>query len=294
MLKDDIKVTTLRGPNIDVEAPSTNLFSRFQTRALQHPTKLAIVLDDQSISYAELYSLVTSFASRLLQVVHPGDIVCQCVERSIEMVVGILAIFLCNTVYCPLSPKDPLERHRSLLNETRAKVILVHQATNHLFSDDDGIDYIKLRIDEQENIESVPNVMITQELASLAFVVFTSGSTGTPKGVPIGHDNFAYYIASMCHEKYILANDIILQISQDTFDAHLQEILGAVLVGGTCILLRSSSGAHLNTAYLTQTMYQHQVTFTNLVPSLAIALIDYLSRLEQRFSPSLRLVISTG
>jgi non-ribosomal peptide synthetase component F len=294
MLKDDIKITTLRGPSINVEVPSTNLFNRFQTRVLQHPNKLAVVLDDQSLTYGELYSLVSSCASRLLQVVHPGDIVCQCVERSIEMVIGILAIFLCNTVYCPLSPKDPIERRRALLNETRAKVILVHQATDHLFSDDDGIDYIKLRIDEQESIESVTDTMVTEDLASLAFIVFTSGSTGIPKGVPIGHANFNYYLASMCHENYILANDIILQISQDTFDAHLQEILGAVLVGGTCILLRSRDGAHLNAAHLTQTMCQHQVTFTNLVPSLAIALIDYLSRLKQRFSSSLRIVISTG
>ncbi len=110
MLKDNIKMTTLRGPNIDVEAPSTNLFNRFQSRALQHPNKLAVVLDDQSLTYGELYSLVTSFASRLFQVVHPDDIVCQCVERSIEMVIGILSIFLCNAVYCPLSPKDPIER----------------------------------------------------------------------------------------------------------------------------------------------------------------------------------------
>ena len=282
MLKDTNKVTTLRGPKIDVEFSATNLFNRFRNRTFQHPNKLAVVLDDQALTYGELYSQVTSFAYRLLPIVQPGDIVCQCVERSIEMVIGILTVFLCNAVYCPLSPRDPIERRRALINETRATIILVHEATDHLFSEDE-INCRKLRINEQENIETDPDSLIVQDLASLAFVVFTSGSTGTPKGVPIGHAQFAYYLASMCYENYILESDIILQISQDTFDAHLQEILGAVLVGGTSVLLRSD-GAHLNTAYLTQTISQHQVTVTNLVPSMAIALIDYLTRLNQRFS----------
>lgn len=292
MLKDTSKVTTLRGPKIDVEFPAINLFNRFRNRTFQHPNKLAVVLDDQALTYGELYSLVTSFASRLLPVVQPGDIVCQCVERSIEMVIGILSVFLCNAVYCPLSPKDPLERRRALINETRAKVILVHEATDHLFPEE-TIHYSKLQINAQESTEADAENLNVQDLASLAFVVFTSGSTGTPKGVPIGHANFAYYLASMCYENYIVESDIILQISQDTFDAHLQEILGAVLVGGTSVLLKPG-GAHLNTAYLTQTISQHQVTLTNLVPSMAIALIDYLTRLNQRFSSSLRIVISTG
>lgn len=294
MSKENSKVRTFRGIEIDVDNPSTNLFNRFQNQVLEHPDKLAVELDDQSVTYGELYSLVTSLASRLSPLVRPGDVICQCVERSIEMVIGILAIFMCNTVYSPINPKNPIERRRTLLNETKAKVILVHEATDHLFSDDERINCIKLRIDEQEKIESTPDVIITQDATSLAYIVFTSGSTGTPKGVPITHTNFAYYLASMCHEHHIIGSDVTLQISQDTFDVHLQEILGAVLTGGTCVLLRPNSGAHLNTAYLIQTMCRYQVTSITIVPSLASALIDYLKRVKERFSPLLRVVISTG
>ena len=294
MLRDNVKVRTFRGLNIDVENPLTNLFNRFQTRVFEHPNKIAVVLDDQTVTYGELYSVVTSLSCRIAPFIHPGDVVCQCVERSIEMIVGILAIFMCNTIYSPINPKNPMERRRTLLNETRAKVILVHQATDHLFSGDECVDCIKLRIDESDNIESSLNGVITDDPASLAYIVFTSGSTGIPKGVPITHTNFAYYITSMCHEKYMLSNDITLQISRDTFDVHLQEILGSVLVGGTCVLLRSNSGAQLNIAYLIQTMSQHQITSITVVPSLASALVDYLTRFKQRFSPMLRIVISTG
>jgi non-ribosomal peptide synthetase component F len=208
------------------------------------------------------------------------------------MVVGILAIFMCNTVYCPLNPYDPTERHRILLKETQAKAILVHKATSHLFSGDDQ--FIKLQIDQQQNDDCSWTNKIKSVSSSIAFVVFTSGSTGTPKGVPISHINFLYYITSMHYERYLLESDIILQVSRDTFDAHLQEILGAVLLGGTCVLLRPSSGANLNVIYLTDVIQHHQVTIINLVPSLAIALIDHLNNPKRLLSSSLRLVISTG
>ncbi|CAF4145288.1 unnamed protein product, partial [Adineta steineri] len=284
--------TSLYGPSIEVVLPSTNLFDRFVERVCQHPNKIALILDDQSLTYAELFVLVNSLACRLSRIVQPNDVVCQCVERSIEMVIGILAIFMCNTTYCPLNPYDPDQRRQTLLSQTHAKVILVHNATAHLFIDDDHVSVIQ--IDQEDNNNSLDVNKTVDDPSAIAFIVFTSGSTGTPKGVPIGHTNFAYYLASMCHEQYILESDILLQISRDTFDAHIQEILGAVLVGGTCVLLGPSNGTHLNIAYLVKTMRNHHVTFVNLVPSVSIALIDYLSSPKQLLSSCLRIAISTG
>jgi non-ribosomal peptide synthetase component F len=208
------------------------------------------------------------------------------------MVVGILAIFMCNTVYCPISPYDPDQRRRTLLSETHTKVILVHNATAHLFINNDHVSIV--RIDQDDKNDSFAVDKAVNDPSAIAFIVFTSGSTGTPKGVPIGHTHFAYYLASMCYERYILESDIFLQVSRDTFDAHLQEILGAVLIGGTCVLLSPNSGTHLNIAYLIKIMRNHHVTFINLVPSLSIAFVDYLSSHKQQLSSFLRIAISTG
>jgi non-ribosomal peptide synthetase component F len=180
-----------------------------------------------------------------------------------------------------------------LVSETRAKVVLVHKATNNLFDHDDRVHTLRIDCQEQGE-ESCLNSENVVDPSSLAFVVFTSGSTGTPKGVPIDHGNFLHYLAAMSHMRYLLKNDIILQVSRDTFDAHLQEILGAVLLGGTSVLLSPTNGAHLNMTYLVDTMNRYEITYINLVPSLAIALIDYLSYSKQLLSPSLRLVVSTG
>jgi len=283
---------SLHGSPVEVVLPSTNLYDRFVERACHLPNKIAVILEDQLVTYGELYSLVNSLACRLSRIVHPGDVVCQCVERSIEMVVGILAIFMCNTVYCPISPYDPDQRRQTLLNETHTKVMLVHNATAHLFIDNDHVSIV--RIDQDDENDSFAAGKASYDPSAIAFIVFTSGSTGTPKGVPIGHTQFAYYLASMCYEQYILESDIFLQVSRDTFDAHLQEILGALLIGGTCVLLNPNSGTHLNVAYLIKIMRNHHVTFINLVPSLSIALVDYLSSPKQLLSLYLRIAISTG
>jgi non-ribosomal peptide synthetase component F len=284
--------TSLYGSPIEVVSPSTNLCDRFVERACHLPNKIAVVFDDQSITYGELYSLVNSLACRLSRIVQPGDIVCQCVERSIEMVVGILAIFMCNTVYCPLNPYDSNQRHRTLLSEVNVKVILVHNSTAHLFIDNDRI--CMVRIDQDNRNDPFVIDKTVDDPSAIAFLVFTSGSTGTPKGVPIEHKNFSYYLAAMCHERYILESDILLQVSRDTFDLHLEEILGAVLVGGSCVLLNPSSGIHLNIGYLIKIIRNHHITFINLVPSLSIALIDYLSNPKQLLSSFLRVAISLG
>lgn len=285
-------ITSLHGSPLKVVLSSTNLYDRFVEQVNRFPNKIAVILEDQSLTYGELYSLVNSIACRLSGIVQVGDVVCQCVERSIEMVIGMLAIFMCNTVYCPLSPYDPDRRRRALIDETHTKVVLVHNVTAHLFIDNDRVSIV--RIDQEDKNDVVVGHKTTNDPSAIAFIVFTSGSTGTPKGVPIGHTNFAYYLASMCNEHYILESDILLQISRDTFDAHIQEILGAVLVGGACVLLNPSNGTHLNVTYLIKTMRNHNVTFVNLVPSLSIALIDYLSSPKQLLSSSLRIVISTG
>jgi non-ribosomal peptide synthetase component F len=286
------QIISLYGPSIDFVSTSTNVFDRFVKRVFDHPNKIAVVLEDQLITYGELYWLVNSFACRLSKIVKSGDIVCQCVERSIEMVVGILSIFMCNTVYCPISPYDSDQRRRTLINQTNAKIILVHNATANLFIDNDRVSIVQ--IDQDNKNESFTLDKAVNDPSAIAFIVFTSGSTGIPKGVPIGHKNFSLYLDSMCHEEYILESDILLQVSRDTFDAHLQEILGAVLIGGSCVLLNPNNGTHLNIDYLIKIIRNNHVTYINLVPSLSIALIDYLSNPKQLLSSFLRIVVSTG
>ncbi|CAF4166510.1 unnamed protein product, partial [Adineta steineri] len=104
---------------------------QFACRANENPQKVAVILDDQCLTYAELLYTSQLLASHLIDECHvqPGDIIGQCVERSIEMAIGILGILLSGASYLPLPPDLPAERLRSLLQLTHPRCILVHSAT---------------------------------------------------------------------------------------------------------------------------------------------------------------------
>ncbi|CAF5022259.1 unnamed protein product, partial [Rotaria sp. Silwood1] len=103
--------------NTQVLFPSvTCIHHEFVHQVMEHPQKVAVELDDQSLTYDELLYYVQVSSLNLLneQRVLVGDIICQCVERSISMVIGMMAIVMAGGVYCPLSPRDPEHRLHAL------------------------------------------------------------------------------------------------------------------------------------------------------------------------------------
>ena len=156
-----------------------------------HPQKIAVELDEQMITYNELLFYAQTLALNLVDEhgVKEGDIICQCVERSISMVIGMMAIQLCGAVYCPLSPRDPLLRLQTLIEQTQCQLVLMHDLTEKKFdlqSTTVNIDVV-INMDQsmtnEINVDRLSNVMISGE--SIAYIIFTSGSTGTPKAVSV-------------------------------------------------------------------------------------------------------------
>ncbi|CAF4353996.1 unnamed protein product, partial [Adineta steineri] len=155
----------------------------FAHRAQEHPQKIGVLMQDQSLSYGEILHYSQQLALYLLTHCHvrPGDIVCQLVERSIEMVLGILAIWMCGAIYTPFSPREPAARLHSRISSLQARVLLVHTATRHFIEQTSDLTIVEVdRIGEQTNdISALDNVSVTSE--HLSHIVFTSGSTGEPK-----------------------------------------------------------------------------------------------------------------
>ena len=163
----------------------------FVQQSQQYSQKVALILDEQCLTYAELLYYVQLVAMHLIDDfdVKRQEIICQCVERSIEMVISILAILMTGAIYCPLNPQHPPARLLSLVEDTQAKHIVVQDLTKSKF-DNGNLDVVNDIINIEEiinenkmisDIRCLSDVEVSRE--DIAYVIFTSGSTGKPKGV---------------------------------------------------------------------------------------------------------------
>jgi non-ribosomal peptide synthetase component F len=248
----------------------------FAQQAMMHPWKVAVTLDEQSLTYGELLDQVQRLAFFLINSkgVRPGDTVCQCIDRSIEMIVGIMGIMMSGAVYAPLSTSDSLDRLQLLIHQVDAKLLLVNQRSSSYLNQFNVpvVDIAEiLHSDDSLNdvqIEQLSGVVVTSD--SISHIVFTSGSTGLPKAVQLRHRNFMAYLKT----HVIQQNDIVLQLTSSSFDSHLDDIGGALIRGGHLVMLKI--GGYLDFDYMTKVIYHKNVTYIGPVPSWISALGQFL------------------
>ncbi|CAF1681529.1 unnamed protein product [Adineta ricciae] len=166
----------------------TCLHHDFVQRVTEYPQKLAVELDEQSLTYSELLHYGQLLSLHLMNEygVTRGETICQCIERSISTVVGLVAVEFVGGIYCPLSPRDPRQRLQALLQQTNSRIVLVHHSTKQKFNDDiisPDIDLIftQTHSSDETHVGRLSNVIVSPN--HVAYIVFTSGSTGIPKAV---------------------------------------------------------------------------------------------------------------
>jgi amino acid adenylation domain-containing protein len=209
----------------------------FEAQAAQQSAHTAVVFTDQSLSYGELNARANQLAHHLIALgAGPDTLVGLCVERSIEMIVGLLAILKAGSAYLPLDPEYPQDRLNFMLEDASLKILLTHSALQARLPQTAGttvccLDRVTLDDDARGNParRSGPQ--------HLAYVIYTSGSTGRPKGVMIEHAALANYAQSIARLYQLTAADRVLQFSSINFDASAEEI-HATLAAGACLVLR--------------------------------------------------------
>ncbi|CAF4296880.1 unnamed protein product, partial [Adineta steineri] len=178
--------------NTQISFPSslTCIHHKFVYEVMKHPQKLAVELDEQSLAYAELFAYVQMLAVHLLGEygIIPSEVISQCVERSLSMIIGMMAIEMVGGVYFPLSFRDPENRLHMLLEQTQSRFVLSHYLIKNKFKDTItmlNIDSILVNnnLFQHINFDELSYVHVT--IDSIAYIIFTSGSTGMPKGVSI-------------------------------------------------------------------------------------------------------------
>ncbi|MEO8379795.1 MAG: amino acid adenylation domain-containing protein, partial [Acidobacteriota bacterium] len=247
----------------------------FEQQAAAQPDAVAVVFEEQSLSYHELNARANQLAHALIALgVRPDDRVAVCVERRLEMVVGLLGILKAGGAYLPLDPAYPNERLQYLLNDGAPKVLLTQQDLQGqlpaadvptLLLDSEGTSTASRKsVSSQADTNLDPHELglTTQHLA---YVIYTSGSTGLPKGVAIEHANTAnllhWALASFTNEE--LSNSLFS--TSINFDLAVYELFVPLAAGSTLTLVRNA---------LALTARSEPVTLINTVPSAIRAVLD--------------------
>jgi aspartate racemase len=208
----------------------------FEEQASSRPDAVAIVFDDRKMTYVELNRKANQLAHYLRkQGVGPDVIVGLAVERSIEMIVGLLAILKAGGAYMPLDPSYPHERLLFMIEQANVKLILSQthlRATlpaseaKLIFLDDRNRE---IRREEDRNLPRLSHA------ENLAYVMYTSGSTGQPKGVSVTHRNVVRLVKDTNYARFD-AGEVFLQFAPITFDAATFEIWGPLLNGAKLVI----------------------------------------------------------
>ena len=256
------------------DVPQTVLPELFEAQVVRSPEAVAIVHEDVSLSYEELNTRANRLAHLLIaEGVGREQVVALALPRSIEMVVGVLAVLKAGAAYLPLDPDYPADRLAYMLEDARPVSIITSTQVVSRLPDAGGLPLIVL--DEPETQErlrqhSPANPDDRERRGRLsahspAYIIYTSGSTGRPKGVVIPHQNVVRLFASTDHWFRFGSDDVWTLFHSYAFDFSVWEIWGALLHGGRLVVvphaISRSPGEFL------QLLVREGVTVLNQTPS---------------------------
>ncbi|MDJ0901106.1 MAG: amino acid adenylation domain-containing protein [Xenococcus sp. MO_188.B8] len=210
----------------------------FEEQVEKTPDAVAVVFEDKQLTYRELNARANQLARYLRSLgVKPEVLVGICLERSLEMVVGLLAILKAGGAYVPIAPALPTERIAYMLENSQARVLLTQQ---DLF---EWLPKLKTQVvyldSQKETIAQENSQNLTSGLtaSNLVYVTYTSGSTGAPKGVQIEHRSMVNFLSSISFKLGITPNDTLLSVTTISFDISVLEIFGPLTVGARLVLV---------------------------------------------------------
>ncbi|MDF2510690.1 MAG: hypothetical protein K0S04_556, partial [Herbinix sp.] len=244
----------------------------FQEQVEKTPHHIAVTYEDQSYNYVELNRKANQLARVLVSKgVKTDTIVGIMVERSIEMIVGIMAIVKAGGAYLPIEPVYPIDRIMFMLEDSNATILL----TQSWLSDSIKFDGDTLMIDQSSlYVGDEHNLDLEQDAASLAYVIYTSGSTGNPKGVMIQHRSLVNRLNWMQRKFPIGEGDVILQKTPFTFDVSLWEVFWWSMVGASVHMLEP--GGEKDPELLVKTIEKRSITTMHFVPSMLSIFLEYV------------------
>lgn len=245
----------------------------FEMQVERSPQAIAVVFEDIQLTYQQLNKRANQLAHHLRSLgVGPEVLVGICLERSLEMIVGILGILKAGGAYVPLDPAYPPERLAFILSDIQASVLLTQEKLVKNLPPHQA-QVVCLDSNWQGDTQNSQENPVNQTtLDNLIYVIYTSGSTGQPKGVMIPHRGICNQLYwRQTNFKLTQADKVLLTISF-SFDPSVWQIFWPLCFGGQLILARP--GGQQDTAYLVKVIIEQKITVLALVPSILRVLLE--------------------
>lgn len=260
--------------NTEAEYPKDKMiYQLFEEQAERTPDSIAVTFKDESLTYKELNCKSNQLARVLTEHgVRRYVIVGIMIERSIEMIVGILGILKAGGAYLPISPEYPEERINFMLDDSNAFILLSLKC----YAESMEIRSSKVIALDDINIYTYDcsNLKTSNISSDIAYLMYTSGSTGKPKGVMISHRSVINRISWMQRKYPLNCDDVILQKTPFTFDVSVWELLWWFFAGAKICFL--APGAEKEAAAIVNTVRNSRITIIHFVPSMLNVFLEYL------------------
>ncbi|OTA15279.1 Amino acid adenylation [Xenorhabdus vietnamensis] len=264
------------------------LHTLIEAQVQRTPDAIAVEFADQTLSYAQLNQKANQLARYLRTELNvgPDALVAVCVERSIEMVVALLAILKAGAAYVPLDPGYPRERLDYMLHDAAPCALLSHGdisaeicalLTDYAANTDARI--IDLNEDEAkwstQSGDDLSSADIGLTPSHLAYVIYTSGSTGRPKGVMNEHRGVVNRLVWMQKAYQLNADDAVLQKTPFSFDVSVWEFFWPLMYGARLVVAKPEG--HKDPLYLSTLICQRKITTLHFVPSMLSIFLEHAS-----------------
>jgi len=227
------------------------------------PQALAVVSGDRQLTYRELDELTAALAIKLQALGAGADVpIAVCLERSVDMLVGMLAILRSGSGYVPLDPNYPQDRIDYMLRDSGAQILVTESALVSRLP----IDHVTVvNVDEVAVVDSDATLSIQNNTHSLAYQIYTSGSTGLPKGVQIEHQAVLNFLSTMNAKPGMAAGDKLLAVTTLCFDISILELFQPLTVGAAVVI--ASHEATSDGAALATLLDTHSITVMQATPA---------------------------
>ncbi|SHJ70699.1 non-ribosomal peptide synthetase [Aquimarina spongiae] len=272
----------------EVAYPEYNtILELFAEQVKSQPKATAVVFGEESLSFEDLNVRSNRLSNLLINKgVTPETIIPICIDRSLEMMIGILAILKSGGAYAPIDPEYPKDRIDFILKDVDSEFVITQSKYKHLFITQEPICIDQQEIYIQESGKP-SGVLLSND--DLAYVIYTSGTTGKPKGVMNQHSGILNRLLWMRDYLGVTKDDVILQKTTFCFDVSVWELL-LPLITGTRLVFAKPDG-HKDPMYLQELIQKEQISTMHFVPSM---LSVFLTQLHQGNCKSLQNVICSG